>query len=139
MAISVLKIRRPLGRLIFNMGIAIPGKTVFLIETAPRVSTAFAQFSRNIPDELTHLPLEKMAATLADDNFKSIFLDENDRIPIRFFPLKFVPRSPIDNTPALVQVMAWCLTGDRPLPEPMLTQFTDAYMRHLGGRWVKYI
>ena len=33
----MLKIRRPLGRLIFNMGIAIPGKTVFLIETAPRV------------------------------------------------------------------------------------------------------
>ena len=30
----MLKIRRPLGRLIFNMGIAIPGKTVFLIETA---------------------------------------------------------------------------------------------------------
>ena len=36
MAISMLKIRRPLGRLIFNMGIAIPDKTVFLIETAPR-------------------------------------------------------------------------------------------------------
>ena len=33
----MLKIRRPLGRLIFNMGIAIPGKTVFLIETAPRI------------------------------------------------------------------------------------------------------
>ena len=33
----MLKIRRPLGRLIFNMGIAIPGKTVFLIETAPLV------------------------------------------------------------------------------------------------------
>ena len=33
--LSMLKIRRPLGRLIFNMGIAIPGKTVFLIETAP--------------------------------------------------------------------------------------------------------
>ena len=31
----MLKIRRPLGRLIFSMGIAIPGKTVFLIETAP--------------------------------------------------------------------------------------------------------
>ena len=36
MAISMFKIRRPLGRLIFNMGIAIPGETVFLIETAPR-------------------------------------------------------------------------------------------------------
>ena len=33
----MLKIRRPLGRLIFNMGIAIPGKAVFLIETAPWV------------------------------------------------------------------------------------------------------
>ena len=31
----MLKIRRPLGRLILNMGITIPGKTVFLIETAP--------------------------------------------------------------------------------------------------------
>ena len=39
MAISMLKIRRPLGRLIFNMGIAIPGKTVFLIETVPRLLT----------------------------------------------------------------------------------------------------
>ena len=35
----MLKIRRPLGRLIFNMGIAIPGKTVFLIETGPCLLT----------------------------------------------------------------------------------------------------
>ena len=35
MATPMLKIRRPLGRLIFNMGIATPGKNVFLIETAP--------------------------------------------------------------------------------------------------------
>ena len=41
MAISMLKIRRPLGRLIFNMGIAIPGKTVFLIETAPSILSAW--------------------------------------------------------------------------------------------------
>ena len=40
MGIPMLKIRRPLGRLIFNMGIAIPGKTVFLIETAPRFTFA---------------------------------------------------------------------------------------------------
>ena len=70
-----------------------------------------------------------MAAILADDNFKYIFLNENDRIPIRN-SLKFVSRSPIDNKPALVKVMAWRRTGDKPLPEPMLTQFTDAYMRH---------
>ena len=35
MAIPMLKIRRPTGRLIFNMGIPIPGKTVFYIETGP--------------------------------------------------------------------------------------------------------
>ena len=40
----MLKIRRPLGRLIFNMGIAIPGKTVFLIETAPRLFTHSTDF-----------------------------------------------------------------------------------------------
>ena len=35
MEISMFKITQPLGRLIFNMGIAMPGKTVFLIDTAP--------------------------------------------------------------------------------------------------------
>ena len=70
-----------------------------------------------------------MAAILADGNFKCIFLNENDTIPI-WISLKFVPRSPIDNKPALVQVMAWRRTGDKPLPELMLTQFTNAYMRH---------
>ena len=78
---------------------------------------------------LTHLPLDKMAAILADDNFKWIFLNENDRIPIRI-SLKFVPKSSIDNTPALVQVRAWRRTGDKPLPEPMLNQFTEANMWH---------
>ena len=42
MAIPMLKIRRPTGRLIFNMGIAIPSKTVFLIETAPCTLFCFA-------------------------------------------------------------------------------------------------
>ena len=30
----------------------------------------------------------------------------------------------------MVQIMAWCRTGDKPLSEPMMTQFNDAYMRH---------
>ena len=66
---------------------------------------------------------------LADDNLKFIHLKENDGIPIRI-SLKFVSKSPIENKPALSQVMAWRRTGDKPLPEPMLTRFTDAYMRH---------
>ena len=39
----------------------------------------------------------------------------------------------IDNKWALFQVMAWRRSGDKPLSEPMFTQFTDAYMGHLGG------
>ena len=46
--------------------------------------------------------------------------------------LKFVHRSVVDNKPALVQVMAWCWIGDKPLSEPMLTHFTDAYLQHWG-------
>ena len=65
-------------------------------------------------------PLGKMAAILTDDTFKYIFFDENDRILIRI-SLKFVPRSPVDNKPALVQVMAWRRTGDKPLLELMMT------------------
>ena len=92
-----------------------------------------------------------MAAILADDIFKCFFLNENDRIlngrhfGRRHFQmlflewndriliqisLKFVPMSPIDNKPALVQVMAWRRIGDKPLSEPVMAQFTDAYMRH---------
>ena len=72
-----------------------------------------------------------MAAILADNNFKCIFFNENDGIPIRI-SMKFVPRVPIDNRPALVQVMAWHRTGDKPLPETMLTQFNDAFLLHQG-------
>ena len=70
-----------------------------------------------------------MPAIVAGDIFKCIFLNENDRIPIQI-SLKFVPRRPINIKPALVQAMAWRRTGDKPLPEPMLLQFPDAYMRH---------
>ena len=47
-----------------------------------------------------------------------------------FDPNFFVPKGLIDNKAALVQVMAWHRTGDKPLFEPMLARFTDAYMRH---------
>ena len=42
-----------------------------------------------------------MAAILADDNLKCIFLSENDKISIRI-TLKFVSRSPIDNKKARI-------------------------------------
>ena len=63
-----------------------------------------------------------------DDIFKSIF-NESVWISITI-SLKFIPKGPIDYKSALVQEMAWHRTGEKPLPESMLTQFTDAYIRH---------
>ena len=57
----------------------------------------------------------------SDDILKRIFLDGNDKILIQI-SLEFVPRSPIDDKSALVQVMAWRRIGEKPFPEPMMTQ-----------------
>ena len=65
----------------------------------------------------------------ADNIYKCIFLNQKFCILIPI-SLNFVPKCPIGNKWALVQVMAWHRIGDKPLPEPMLIQFTDAYMRH---------
>ena len=78
---------------------------------------------------LTHLPLDKNGHHFAEDIFKCNFLNEKFHIFSRI-SLKIVLKIPIDNKSALVQVMAWCGAGDKPLPEPMLAGFTDAYMRH---------
>ena len=34
--------------------------------------------------------------------------------------LKFVPKGPINNVPATVQIMAWRQPGDKPLSEEMM-------------------
>ena len=48
-----------------------------------------------------------------------IFLNENVGIPIKI-SLMFVPNGPINNIPALIQIMAWHHSGDKPLSEPMV-------------------
>ena len=55
----------------------------------------------------------------ADYTFKRIFLNENVRISIKI-SLKLVPKGPINNNPALVQIMVGRRSGDKPLSEPMV-------------------
>ena len=55
----------------------------------------------------------------ADDTFNRIFVNENVRISIKI-SLKFVSKVPINNIPALVQIMAWRRPGDKPLSEAMM-------------------
>ena len=50
---------------------------------------------------------------LADDIIKRIFMNKKVWISIKI-SLKFVPSDPINNIPALVQIMAWRRPGDKP-------------------------
>ena len=65
------------------------------------------------------LRLRQNGRHFPDDIFKCISLNENLWILIEI-SLNFVPRGPINNIPALVQIMAWRRPGDKPLSEPMM-------------------
>ena len=73
----------------------------------------------------------------ADDIFKCIFLNENVWIPIKI-SLKFVPKGPINNIPALVRIMAWRRPGDKPLSEPMMVSLLT-HICVTQPQWVKPI
>ena len=65
----------------------------------------------------------------ADDTFKRIFLNGN-------VTLKFVPKGPINNNPALVQMMAWRRSGDKPLSESMMVSLLT-HICVTRPQWVK--
>ena len=65
----------------------------------------------------THWGLTRMASTLQwifTDTFWTVI----------YISLKFISEDTIDNMPSLVQVMAWCRTGYKPLSEPMKPSLT---------------
>ena len=72
-----------------------------------------------------------------DGIFKCIFLNENLWY-LNKIPLKFVPDGPINNTPALVQIMVGCRSGDKPLSELMMVNL----LMHICAtqpQWVKLV
>ena len=71
----------------------------------------------------------------ADDIFKPIFFNEYIRISIKI-SLKFVPKVPINNIPALVQIMAWRRSGDKSLSEPMMISLLT-HICVTRPQWVK--
>ena len=42
--------------------------------------------------------------------------------------VKFVPKASSDKKPPLVWLIAWCWRDEKPLPEPMMTNFTDIHL-----------
>ena len=80
------------------------------------------------------LRLRQNEPNFPDGIFKWMFLIENVWISIKM-PLKFVPKGPINNIPALVQVMAWGRPGDKPLSEPMLVNS----LIHICVTWPQWV
>ena len=78
---------------------------------------------------LTYWGQHKMAAILQKDIFKFILLDENYSNLIQI-QMEVVPDCPINKWQALVQIIAWCQAGDKPLSEPMMAEFTNGYKPH---------
>ena len=52
--------------------------------------------------------------------------------------LKFVPKGPINNITALVQIMAWRRPGDKPLSEPMMVNL-PTHICVTRPQWVKAV
>ena len=70
-----------------------------------------------------------------DDIFKCIFLNENAWI-LFTISLNFLPKGPINNIPALVQIMAWHQPGDKPLSEPRMLRLST-HICVIWPQWVK--
>ena len=70
-----------------------------------------------------------------DDIFECIFLNKNVCLSIVIL-LKFVFWGPINNIPALVQIMAWRRPGDKPLSEPMMVSLLT-HICVTRPQWVK--
>ena len=63
------------------------------------------------------------------------FIEEkNVWISIRIL-LKFGPKCPIDNIPALVQIMTWRQSGDRSLWKPMMVRL----LTHICVTWPQWV
>ena len=63
---------------------------------------------------LNSIPPEQIRRHFADNIFRCIFVNEKFCILIKI-SLKFVSKGPIDDIPALVQIMAWYEIGNKPL------------------------
>ena len=102
----------------------------------PYGTTSWSTLAHVMPScLLTHWGRDKMAAIFPDDIFKCIFLNETVWISIKI-PVKFIPKGPINNMPALFQIMAWRRPGDKPLSETMMVTLLT-HICITRPQWVK--
>ena len=81
------------------------------------------------------LRLRQNGRHFPDNIFKWIFLNENVWISLKI-SVKFVPKVQINNIPALVEIMAWRRSGDKPLSQPMVVSL-PTHICVTPPQWVK--
>ena len=80
------------------------------------------------------LRLRQNCRHFSDNILKCLFLNENGWIPLQI-SLKFVPKVRINSVPALVQIMAWCRQGGKPLTKPMIS----CHLMHIWVTWPQWV
>ena len=94
-----------------------------------------------------YVGVERKWTTFRRRHFQTYFI-QRKCLNLDDISLKFVSKGPINNISALVQIMAWRRSGDKPLSEPMMASLLThicvtrlqwvnnvVYLR-LGHRWV---
>ena len=119
--IFVYCVRNKITAYIFIPYIGHCGHTIHEFATSWKLFSGVRQvwWINHLSNKINTLRPRQNGRRFADDTFKRIFLNENIRISIKI-SLNFVPKGPINNDPALVQIMAWRRSGDKPLSESMM-------------------
>ena len=84
---------------------------------------------------LIHWGRDKMATIFQTTFSNAFFFNDKVKILIKI-SLKFVPKGPINNIPALIQIMAWRWPGDKPLSAPMMVSLLT-HICVTRPQWVK--
>ena len=107
---------------------------IFIYHFGFQISFMFSLCVCCIALNINTLRLRQSGHHFPDDTFKCIFFNENVWILIKM-SLKFVPKGPINNIPTLIQIMAWHLSGAKPLSEPMMISL----LMHICITWPQWV
>ena len=77
---------------------------------------------------VTYGDRDKMAAILQTPYSNSFCELKCSNFDYNFIETNYVLEGPVDNISTLVQAMAWCRKGAKPLPEAMMIQINDAFI-----------
>ena len=99
------------------------------------INTLYLTWEAKIWSVYCELRPRQNGRRFADNVFKCIILNENVWISLKI-SVKFVPKVPINNIHALVQILAWRRSGDKPLSEPMVVSLLT-HICVTRPQWVK--